>query len=557
MNYISQPKVSIIIPVFNGANFLKSAIESALAQTYKNIEIIVINDGSNDNGATEEIALSFGANIKYYSKPNGGVASALNAGISLMKGDYFSWLSHDDLYINNKIELQVNALRHETCQKVILYSDYSVFTNDPSDDVICQMKGVPPSSFRYWLTIENKLHGCTLLIPKAAFNDCGKFNESLLVTQDYDLWFRMSIQYDFVHIPVKLVKSRSHNEQGSIKLKKFFINECNKLLINFAQNLKPAEIQQSTNSSAGLGYAQIAASMWYRGFFPAGNKAALLAFKNIIHSPLHEILFALLVLVKGGCMYQIVKPIRRLIPPYLRLIIRRSLNAIVSVFYKSKGPTINKEAYSALEVMSLQDKFTTIYHDNMFQGRKSRSGEGSDLDQTAIIRNEIPKLIDEFKICSFLDAPCGDWYWMSQTNLNVPEYIGVDIVEDLIKKNQREHGADKINFHYRNLVTDPLPKADLIFSRDCLVHLSFDNALQIIKNFKASGAKYLLTTTFTRRDLNVDLGEGFWRTLNLQLAPFNFPPPLKLINEGCTEGDNLFTDKCLGLWKLDDILMNK
>ena len=74
-------KVSIIIPVYNGSNYLKEAIESALAQTYDNVEVLVVNDGSNDGGATEQIALSYGERIRYFKKENGGVASALNVGI--------------------------------------------------------------------------------------------------------------------------------------------------------------------------------------------------------------------------------------------------------------------------------------------------------------------------------------------------------------------------------------------------------------------------------------------------------------------------------------------
>ena len=89
--FISSPLVSIVIPVYNGSNYLKEAIDSALAQTYKNIEVLVINDGSNDDDLTNEIAFSFGDKIKYYKKENGGVSSALNYGISKMKGDYFSY----------------------------------------------------------------------------------------------------------------------------------------------------------------------------------------------------------------------------------------------------------------------------------------------------------------------------------------------------------------------------------------------------------------------------------------------------------------------------------
>ena len=123
-------RVSIIIPVFNGSEYLAEAINSALNQTYKNIEVLVINDGSTDGGKTEEIALSFGESIRYIKKKNGGVASALNLSLDYMTGDYFSWLSHDDLYTNNKIELEIKAMNENVNKNTIIYSDYTViYTN--------------------------------------------------------------------------------------------------------------------------------------------------------------------------------------------------------------------------------------------------------------------------------------------------------------------------------------------------------------------------------------------------------------------------------------------
>ena len=85
------PKVSIVIPAYNASNYLSEAIDSALKQTYENIEIIVINDGSGDDGATRQIALSYGDKIRYYEKENGGSSSALNLGIVDMTGEWFSW----------------------------------------------------------------------------------------------------------------------------------------------------------------------------------------------------------------------------------------------------------------------------------------------------------------------------------------------------------------------------------------------------------------------------------------------------------------------------------
>ena len=119
MSMRNQPKVSIVIPVFNGSDFLNQAIDSALAQTYPNLEIIVVNDGSTDEGKTERIAESYGPKIRYFWKTNGRVASALNFGIQRMTGDYFSWLSHDDVYYPEKIHEQMD-LFFELCAFAVL-----------------------------------------------------------------------------------------------------------------------------------------------------------------------------------------------------------------------------------------------------------------------------------------------------------------------------------------------------------------------------------------------------------------------------------------------------
>lgn len=203
---------------------------------------------------------------------------------------------------------------------------------------------------------------------------------------------------------------------------------------------------------------------------------------------------------------------------------------------------------------NLQKRFSLIYKENIFEGKQSRSGEGSNMVQTAEIRRVLPGFLQEFQIQIFLDAPCGDWYWMKETPLGVKKYIGVDIVKELIEENQKAFGDAAHEFICRDLATDDLPYADLIFCRDCLVHLNYADVMKVLANFKRSGSKYLLTTTFVNRDENKDLvGKDIWRTLNLQVAPFNFPAPIKLINEKCTEANSNFTDKSLGLWLLADI----
>ena len=198
-------------------------------------------------------------------------------------------------------------------------------------------------------------------------------------------------------------------------------------------------------------------------------------------------------------------------------------------------------------------KFTKIYSKNLFKGDDSISGGGSNLYQTRVIRNAIPILLKEMGVKTMIDAPCGDLFWMKEVDLPVEKYIGIDIVDEIIEENKKKYAASDREFVSRNIIDEKLPRADLIFCRDCLVHLSFEQGIKAIKNFKESGAKYLLTTTFVDREKNIDLGKHIWRTLNLERAPFNFPKPIKVINEGCTEGNGSYSGKSLGLWLLEDI----
>jgi hypothetical protein len=221
----------------------------------------------------------------------------------------------------------------------------------------------------------------------------------------------------------------------------------------------------------------------------------------------------------------------------------------------SKSAFSNAAAPKDVAHFDLKSKFTKIYEGNIFGGRESRSGEGSNLKQTNVIRREIPNLLAELHIETFLDAPCGDWHWMRATNLGAAKYIGVDIVTALIAQNMAQFCSNSVRFLCADLAKDVLPSADLILCRDCLVHVSFEDAFAILRNFRSTGARYLLTTTFSARKLNVDLDDRFWRPLNMQIAPFHFPAPLKIINEECTEGGGNFRDKCLGLWELNRLAL--
>ncbi|MGB8367492.1 MAG: class I SAM-dependent methyltransferase, partial [Candidatus Babeliales bacterium] len=203
-----------------------------------------------------------------------------------------------------------------------------------------------------------------------------------------------------------------------------------------------------------------------------------------------------------------------------------------------------------------KELFTHIYNTHAWPGKESLSGPGSTLKETAIIRKKISELLQDLNVKIFLDAPCGDFHWMRHTDLSfIEQYIGMDIVDPLIRKNKQRYEDENRQFVCANIVTDPLPQADIMLCRDCLVHLRFEDIQQALKNMKDSGITYLLVTTYPRTQINQKLNITAprpWRPLNLQKPPFNFPEPLVLINEGCKH-DKKYPDKSLGLWKLEDI----
>lgn len=197
----------------------------------------------------------------------------------------------------------------------------------------------------------------------------------------------------------------------------------------------------------------------------------------------------------------------------------------------------------------LAEVFTTILQENVWGSPETPSGLGSELDATAAVRRELPELLKRHGVRSVLDIPCGDGGWMAEVDLD--GYVGADIVAELIERNRQRFPGRR--FVVLDLTKDPLPLVDLVFCRDCLVHLSYANIGHAIANLRASGARWLLTTTFPGRGANVDIADGDWRPLDFQDEPFRWPQPLEVLNENCQEEGGAYTDKSLGLWRISDL----
>lgn len=217
--------------MYNGADYLRESIDSALAQTYKNLEIIVVNDGSTDGGATDEVALSYGDRIRYFTKENGGVSSALNMGIRNMSGDYFSWLSHDDRYDPEKVAASVAYLSSfaERDRLLAMCGGYYI---DKDSNHLRDMQfhfengrvyqGVDVVSY---ILTRGVLDACCLLIPKTAFDECGLFNEELRYNQDALMWYQifcsgygLVVRDDHKHVAYRLHAAQTSKTRRDLLL---------------------------------------------------------------------------------------------------------------------------------------------------------------------------------------------------------------------------------------------------------------------------------------------------------------------------------------------------
>lgn len=238
MSYVKRKKVtvitkvSIIIPFYN-CSYVNYAIESALNQTYPNIEVIVVNDGSTK--FAEKIT-PYLSRIRYFQKENGGTASALNYGIKNATGEYFTWLSSDDIFYEDKISKQLNFLKERN--GYFSYTNYSLINEH--NEITNKAAGVYfplKVDFLQHLRSGNSINGCTVMMKMELFSTLGLFNEELKFTQDYDFWLRAIQHYEFYYLNEPLVKYRVHDNMGTKKFTENIMKEIKTLNQKYEESL--------------------------------------------------------------------------------------------------------------------------------------------------------------------------------------------------------------------------------------------------------------------------------------------------------------------------------
>lgn len=243
-----KPLVSAIIATYNMAEYLPSAVQSALAQTYKNIEVIIVDDGSTDN--TQEVAkkLLSDIRVKYIVQENKGQASAKNRGVYESKGEYIAFLDADDMWVSEKLDLQIPIFSRSKSVGVVyaklkyidekgqelltILGDYMVFRGKVSNQ----------------LFISNFVGFGTAVVKRECFERLGGFKEHIRMGIDYDLWLRFSTQYEFDYVDRPLLCYRVWSGQMSNNCRGRYLSGI-EIMNNFLKEF-PGVINEETEKEA-------------------------------------------------------------------------------------------------------------------------------------------------------------------------------------------------------------------------------------------------------------------------------------------------------------------
>jgi len=231
-NESQWPLVSIVIPAFNNAEYIEQTVQSALDQTYLNIEVIVVDDGSTDN--TLEILKVFEDKIRIIAQDNGGPASARNAGIKESRGEYIAFLDGDDLFFDNKIEIQMNIFESYG-QIALIYSNIQKIDEEDVPLKTEYKRRRPTGDIFKRLFRKNRIPLSTVIVKKSALDEVGLFDEDpeLISVEDYDLWLRFAARFPAYYTSRTLVKYRIHSQGISRNINRSFLGEQKVILNNW------------------------------------------------------------------------------------------------------------------------------------------------------------------------------------------------------------------------------------------------------------------------------------------------------------------------------------
>ena len=209
---MTDPLVSVVIPVYNGAAFVAQAIESVREQTYPNVEVVVVDDGSTDElGVIADAFAAKDPRVRVIHKPNGGLSAARNSGIANARGAFLNFLDADDLILPDKIRQQLRVLLSRKDVDLV-YSDFRKF-NGGDGTVYDLHRRLPPLPFREMLVYRNWFGVQAPLLRRRLIDRVGTFDTAFASAEDWDFWYRCAQHTEFVFQPGVLSLVRLHGNQ--------------------------------------------------------------------------------------------------------------------------------------------------------------------------------------------------------------------------------------------------------------------------------------------------------------------------------------------------------
>ena len=250
----NSERVSVIIPTYNRASYIRDAIESVLVQTYPVFEIIVVDDGSTDN--TREIVCQYGDPVIYICQKNGGPGSARNKGLQNARGDFIAFLDSDDIWTPQKVEIQIDFFRKNPHVDLVFghmanFSDTN--TNNVEPEILNQEvynyfrnNSYDPKYALDYLIIEDIIPTPSVMLKSNCLNKVGFFNENLLCAEDYDYWLRFAYNNNLGFIDQVLVRRRLH---GKNIIDNYLLRERSRLAVLESLGCKNPHLSKMTKST--------------------------------------------------------------------------------------------------------------------------------------------------------------------------------------------------------------------------------------------------------------------------------------------------------------------
>ncbi|MEI7457164.1 MAG: hypothetical protein WCK93_10625 [Nitrosomonadales bacterium] len=460
-----QPLVSVVVPITDDAHEGAKRVDLARAQTWHRLEVIPVQ----------------------VHGPS-GIAQAVNAGLAACKGDFISLLLPGARYTPDKIARQVAFVEQFDLQDAAVYCDYKLLNGGHADGVPIALLSTDPTAMFRKIYCGLPIDSSTLLISRKALAKLGLLDEHGGQAALQGFMLDLSQHTDLVGMSASLVSitgSLPFTAVEKVYLRSLYAGLLSEIVRSSECGAYDVDLFSTLGEATAARLAQglpLAAgdTLWTTGTLLSRNANT------------------------GRALRSFAKPLLRGAVRRLPASIKRRLRATLARQSDATGSRLD---------------FSAIYRDNGFVGTESLSGAGSTRFQTRVIRQKLPELFRELGVKNVVDIPCGDFHWMRDVDLGDIHYTGADVVDEMVRKNQQLFGGPLRAFECVNLITGPLPAADLVFCRDCLVHLPFEDALAAIETIRQSKCQWLLTTTFTRDTPNADLDAAGYRCTTGAMKP--------------------------------------